>query len=171
MILLLFVSNAVLSQNTKPIDLKQGINIFKLNSSPIVLKNDIQVLVDSSEKDPNILKYSYVGNKITYLYNVKIKSIFLIYYKKSLMEIDLLFDSVSISDFYTIKDGLVAQFGESDDEMIDSTGRLHLHGMSWEGNKNELMYMRTSINPNGKWDGSITMKDKILFKKKSSEEF
>ncbi|MCB6002947.1 hypothetical protein [Flavobacterium psychrophilum] len=183
-ILLLFIliSNLLSAQSTANLDLKNGFRNFKLGSSPSQIKNIVKKQSQAS-KNPYVKVYDYFGDDITNIFNVKVESVELSFFKNKLFNISVNFGNIEdsrnfeIYEFNNILSALEQTYGKNWVEPTNKDGVIS-NGAIWDGKKIRLELMRidfskSKTNPKdyGYVQGYINVFDKKMTSEMFSSDF
>ena len=179
-IILIFLSQLVISQTTNDLDVKNGFRNFKLGSSPIqnknIVKNDNQ-----NPSFPDVITYKYIGKDLESIFGVNVESIQLSFFKNKLMGIRVSFGDIGKSfelhEFNSIKGFLEQVYGTKWYNATDEDGII-VNGSIWDGKnvKLELLridYSKSKTNPKeyGFVGGYINVMDKKLMQEMFKSNF
>lgn len=175
-ILIFCFSSASLGQNVSALDSKYGFKIFKLGTSP----SEYQGLISEQEtfhSNPKIKSYSYIGNDINNVFNVKTTGIDLTFYENRLVTISISFAYLIYDfkqeDYDRILYSLENLFGEPyniSKDMSDANTTLY-DGKKWIGKDVSLELMRLSFNSKQKISGYLAITEENIFKEWMNSEF
>ncbi len=100
----------VVQQNIPALDVKNGINKFKLCSFYDIHKANLKET--PAQKDTRIKWYTYTGTDVPTVFEYKVKQLNLGYYKNKLYKIIVLFDETQDLKTTDIKNKLILIFGD-----------------------------------------------------------
>jgi hypothetical protein len=155
-LLCLLFTGITFGQNIKKLDEKNGFNKFKLGSDISLYKNDLKV---SAEQPNGVVEYRYMKDDITDLYELKVESVILNYYKGKLYMISILFDEESSKQDKNVRPNLVTLFGEPQYKM-DNEGKIRW-GYVWDSEKVFLLLCQYK-------EDEYAVENKILISLKSN---
>ncbi|WP_222616344.1 hypothetical protein, partial [Flavobacterium bernardetii] len=129
--LLIFICQTSISQTLNDLDIKNGFRHFKFGSSPSLIKNIVKQENQASQ-NPNVVVYDYVGSDIDNIFNEKVESISLSFFKNKLFNIGVNFGDFESSDFERILSALEKTYGEKWVKPTNKDGKI-LNGAIWAG--------------------------------------
>ncbi|ABQ07378.1 hypothetical protein [Flavobacterium johnsoniae] len=164
--LLIFISQTSISQTLNDLDLKNGFRHFKFGSSPSLIKNIVKQ-ENQAFQNPNVVVYDYVGTDINNIYNEKVESISLIFFKNKLFNICVNFGDFETSDFKRILYALEKTYGK---KWVEPTNKesIILNGAIWAGKNVVLELFKMDSLYNG---GYINVYDIKLTNAMFSSDF
>lgn len=174
LLLSLLYTFTLLSQSTDQLDNKYGFKHFKLHSSPSDYVGEIKY-VESWDPNPKIQEYLYIGDKIDYLFGVKVEKISLIFYEGELMSISISF-GIKYSEFkedeynrilYSLKE----LYGTPYNIDLNDPDFIKYGGKKWVGNLVSMEILRLYYKPTKRISGYITIAERSLHKKRIRDEF
>lgn len=129
--LFIFICQTSISQNLNDLDIKNGFRHFKFGSSPSLIKNIVKQENQASQ-NPNVVNYDYLGTDINNIFNEKVESIILSFFKNKLFSIGVNFGDFELSDYERILSALEKTYGEKWVKPNNEHGKI-LNGAIWAG--------------------------------------
>lgn len=147
-IILIFLSQLVISQTTNDLDVKNGFRNFKLGSSPLqnknIVKNDFQ-----NPSFPDVVAYKYNGTDLESIFGVKVESIQLSFFKNKLFSIRVSFGDIGKSfelhEFNSIRGFLEQVYGTKWYNPSNEDGVI-ANGSIWDGKNVKLELFRVDFS-------------------------
>ena len=167
-----FIQCYSFAQTVDKLDEKYGFKIFKFGTSPDNYVGKLKKDSASLFNRLNVTVFSYIGNDMEYLYNVKTESIDLTFYKNKLMGIQIEFDQTfSENDYNNILKNLQELFGDGFNCPTDDTDFSKATGRKWIGKKVDMEIHRLYYNKKAEWSGYICLYEKALEQQRVSDGF
>lgn len=176
-------ANVLIAQSVIDLDFKNGFKHFKLGSSPNDIKNIVKEKNKFTQKNSNVVNYDYIGEDISYIYNIKVDGITLVFFKNKLFKILVSFGSFKekvnfeIYDFNDILYALEKTYGKKWVQPNNAEGNM-VNIAVWEGKKVRLELVRidfskSKTNPKdyGYIGGYLSVFDKKIMSEMYANEF